>query len=333
MKKQISLMVLLSILFSQQKPVSFESKVGTTAANFLKIGIGPRAIAMGSAFSAIADDATSVFWNPAGIEYIDRFSFYTGFVDWIMDLKLTQFSFVGSHSEIASFAVFVNALQMDNIAVTTLSYPEGNGTYAGASDMVMGFSLAKLLSEFFSLGVSGKIITTKVSNESAMGYAFDIGTVFSPGWKDFRIGMSLMNFGTKMRLDGRDLDIISDINPALGLDAPGEGRLKTQSWDIPTTFRLGAAMTLIKKKNYSLVYSMDGVHSTDAKEVLNSGFELNIGSFVFRNGFGIGYDQNRISFGGGYSYKRDSNNFYTDYAALIINPFGLIQAVSLRIDF
>ena len=52
---------------------------------------------------------------------------------------------------------------MDNIAVTTLSYPEGNGTYAGASDMVMGFSLARQLSESFSLGVSGKLITSKVS--------------------------------------------------------------------------------------------------------------------------------------------------------------------------
>jgi len=333
MKKQISVLIVVSVFYGQQISTKFESKVGTTAANFLKVSVGPRAIAMGAAYSAIADDATSVFWNPAGIVYVDRFSFYTGFVDWIMDLKLTQASFAGTNPRIGSFAAFVNTLQMDNIAVTTLSKPEGDGTYTGASDMVMGFSLARQLSESFSLGVSGKLITSKVANESAMGQALDIGTIFIPGWRDLRIGMSLMHFGTKMKLNGRDLDIVSDIDPLLGLDSPGEGRLKTQSWDMPTTFRLGAAMTIVDKKNYSLTFSFDGVHATDTKEVFNSGFELNLGPIVLRNGLGIGYDQNRISFGGGYSYSKDSRDYHTDYAAVIISPFGLVQTVSARVDF
>ena len=333
MKKLISLFIIISVLCSQETSINFESKVGTTAANFLKVGVGPRAIAMGAAYSAIADDATSVFWNPAGIVYVDRFSFYAGFIDWIMDLKLTQASFAGTNSKIGSCAVFVNTLRMDNIAVTTMLEPEGDGTYAGASDMVMGFSLARILSESFSMGVSAKLIASKVANESAMGQALDIGTIFTPGWRDLRIGMSLMHFGTKMKLNGRDLDIVSDIDPLLGLDAPGEGRLRTQSWDMPTTFRLGAAMTLINKKNYSLVFSFDGVHATDTKEVFNSGFEFILGPIVLRNGLGIGYDQNRISFGGGYSYSKDFRDYHTDYAAVIMSPFGLVQTVSARVDF
>ena len=43
------------------------SKSGTTAAQFLKIGVGPRAVGMGSAFAATADDITSIYWNPAGL--------------------------------------------------------------------------------------------------------------------------------------------------------------------------------------------------------------------------------------------------------------------------
>ncbi len=333
MKKQISILIIMSVLYSQKTSINFESKVGTTAANFLKVGVGTRAIAMGAAYSAIADDATSVFWNPAGIVYVDRFSFYTGYIDWIMDLKLTQASFAGTNSKIGSFALFVNTLRMDNIAVTTMLEPEGDGTYTGASDMVMGFSLARTLSESFSMGVSGKLIASKVANESAMGQALDIGTIFTPGWRDLRIGMSLMHFGTKMKLNGRDLDIVSDIDPLLGLDAPGESRLRVQSWDMPTTFRLGAAMTLINKKNYSLIFSFDGVHATDTKEVFNSGFEFNLGSIVLRNGLGIGYDQSRISFGGGYSYSKDSRDYHTDYAAVIMGPFGLVQTVSAGVNF
>ena len=102
MKKQISILIIMSVLYSQKTSINFESKVGTTAANFLKVGVGTRAIAMGAAYSAIADDATSVFWNPAGIVYVDRFSFYTGYIDWIMDLKLTQASFAGTNSKIGS---------------------------------------------------------------------------------------------------------------------------------------------------------------------------------------------------------------------------------------
>ena len=43
-----------------------QSKVGSTAAPFLNIAVGPRAIAMGGAFAATASDVTSLYWNPAG---------------------------------------------------------------------------------------------------------------------------------------------------------------------------------------------------------------------------------------------------------------------------
>ena len=64
MKIKIILLVLLinSVNWSQST-----SKSGTTAAQFLKIGIGPRAIAMGSAFTATANDLTAIYWNPAGL--------------------------------------------------------------------------------------------------------------------------------------------------------------------------------------------------------------------------------------------------------------------------
>ena len=49
------------------------SKVGTTAAQFLKIGIGARALALGGAYSAIADDASALYWNPGGLSRIPTF--------------------------------------------------------------------------------------------------------------------------------------------------------------------------------------------------------------------------------------------------------------------
>src|SRR5471030_456263 len=51
---------------------------GTTAANFLKLGIGPRAIAMGNAQVGLADDVYATYWNPAGLARLE--SFEAGFV-------------------------------------------------------------------------------------------------------------------------------------------------------------------------------------------------------------------------------------------------------------
>ena len=333
MKKCLLIISLFFVLFAQDQPIEFESKVGTTIANFLKIGVGPRAVAMGSAFSAVANDASAVYWNPAGIIYVDRSDLFTGYMDWIMDLELHQVSFVRNHNNIGSFGISINTLKMDDIEVTTLSDPEGDGTYAGASDLVVGLTYARKLSAYFSLGVTLKTLYSQIANESAIGQAIDIGTLFTPGWKDLRIGMSLAHFGTKMNLDGRDLNIQTDIDPLINSDAAGEGRLKTQSWNLPTTFRLGIAMNIINNNKYTVLWSLVGFHATDANESLGTGFELTAGPFALRSGLGLGYDQTRVSIGAGYSHATTTIIFNIDYGVMIIEPFGIIQTVSIGTNF
>ena len=222
---------------------------------------------------------------------------------------------------------------MDDIEVTTLSDPEGDGTYAGASDLVVGLTYARKLSAYFSLGVTLKTLYSQIANESAIGQAIDIGTLFTPGWKDLRIGMSLAHFGTKMNLDGRDLNIQTDIDPLINSDAAAEGRLKTQSWNLPTTFRLGIAMNIINNNKYTVLWALDGIHATDANESLGTGFELTAGPFALRSGLGLGYDQTRVSIGAGYSHATTTIIFNIDYGVMIIEPFGIIQTVSIGTNF
>ena len=333
MKKCILIISLFFVLFAQDQPIEFESKVGTTIANFLKIGVGPRAVAIGSAFSAVANDASAVYWNPAGIIHVDRSDLFTGYMDWIMDLELHQVSYVRNQNNIGSFGVSINTLKMDDIEVTTLAHPEGDGTYAGASDLVAGLTYARKLSAYFSLGLTLKMLYSQIANESAMGQAVDIGTLFTPGWKDLRIGMSLAHFGTKMNLVGRDLNIQTDIDPLIDSDAAGDGRLKTQSWNLPTTFRLGIAMNVIKNNKYTVLWALDGIHATDGNESLGTGFELTAGPFALRSGLGLGYDQPRISIGAGYTHTTTTIIFNIDYGVMIIEPFGMIQTVSIKTNF
>lgn len=46
--------------------------VGTTSVNFLKLGVGARAVSMGEAFASVADDVYAVYWNPAGLVQLER---------------------------------------------------------------------------------------------------------------------------------------------------------------------------------------------------------------------------------------------------------------------
>ena len=58
------LFCLVLVFYGDETVVSQVTKVGTSAAAFLRIPVGVRAGAMGSAFVAVADDASSMFWNP-----------------------------------------------------------------------------------------------------------------------------------------------------------------------------------------------------------------------------------------------------------------------------
>jgi len=69
MEKIISIILLIFLagypLFAQY--TSNVSNVATTCAPFLEIGVGARAIGMGGAFVATANDVSALYWNPAGI--------------------------------------------------------------------------------------------------------------------------------------------------------------------------------------------------------------------------------------------------------------------------
>ena len=80
--KKVLIILLLSTSF-----LAGQSKVGTTAAPFLNIGVGPRAIAMGGAFIGTADDVTSLYWNPAGASRSEKNDAMFAYTTWFADIN------------------------------------------------------------------------------------------------------------------------------------------------------------------------------------------------------------------------------------------------------
>jgi long-subunit fatty acid transport protein len=140
MKYIITIILLVAISFSEIKPQLFPvlggQRAGISTAQFLKIGVGGRATAMGDAFVAIANDVSALYWNPAGLTQVSRKSescFLT--IEWVVDINHDFVGAVYHLDDANTFGVSLTALSMDEMKVTTEYAPFGTGEYFGFSDI------------------------------------------------------------------------------------------------------------------------------------------------------------------------------------------------------
>jgi len=328
------LMICVPLLAQQQV-----TKVGTTAAGFLNIDVGARAVAMGSAFVSVADDATAMYWNPAGIARLSHNEAVFTTNDWIADLS---FNYAGVAIPLGGGTIGANAtfLTMGEMERTTVDYPEGNGEKFSAGSYAFGLAYARMLTDRFSIGFNFKYINEYIYNSSATGFAMDIGTQFVTQFNGLTIGMSISNFGTKMKMSGRDLIIQFDTNPLIsGNNENINADLKTEKYDLPLLFRVGVSMDLLKGRgNSNLVVAIDALHPNDDVEYINFG-----GTYLFRNMFSLsaGYktlfapnSEEGFSVGGGFYYTLLRNvKIKLNYAFQDFGVLKDIQQFSVALEF
>jgi len=167
---------------AQGQFVSNVSKVGITAATFLEIEVGARAIGMGGAFVAVANDATAIFWNPAGIARLPRGEAILIHTNWLVETNFDFSGIVIPAGYMGSFAVSVTSLRTDEMEVRTVLKPEGTGEKFSYGDLSAGLSYAKNLTDRFSIGINAKYISQRIWHMDAKGYALDIGTLCLTEW-------------------------------------------------------------------------------------------------------------------------------------------------------
>jgi len=176
-------------------------------------------------------------------------------------------------------------------------------------------------------------------NESASSLTLDIGTYLRTGFHSLIIGMAISNFGGTMKLDGRDLIAITDVNTSISGNYNPDARLTTQEYPLPLIFRVGLAMDfiggndpVIESKSSRLSIAVEGTHLNDNNERFNIGSEFAWTETVFlRAGYKINYDTENWAFGAGIIIPVIGQNIVFDYAYIGFKDLGNVSQFSLEL--
>ena len=200
MKKIFMLYLLLAL-----PAEAYASGAGTTAAPFLKAAMSPRAVALGGAFSALADDSGAVFVNPAGLALFDRREAALDFSTYLQDAKMGNLSYAGMMGW-HRFGLGVTFMTVGGIEKRGLTDSVGAvpelGTF-DASDMAVTLAYAKKefspeLMPRLDGGFSLKFIRSAIDTKTAFAVAVDAGVIYRTTEK-INLSMALQNLGTKMK--------------------------------------------------------------------------------------------------------------------------------------
>jgi hypothetical protein len=307
--------------------------VGTSVANYLKVGVGARASSMGGAYVALSDDITSLYWNPGGIGMVDHNEAVFSITDWFMDTKMYFFAASYNVEKFGIIGLSINSFTSGDIEETTVDQPEGTGRSFSASNHTIGLTYSKRLIDRFSMGITLKYIQENLDRTTGSAFAIDVGSIFITNFfNDMRIGFAMSNLGEQMHFSGSDLEF----QVSRGQEGkPVQVSYLTQSWNLPLMFRFGLATELFDTDLYRLTVSGEVFDSRDFKYRIHSGAEFAFNEMVFlRGGYKFNYEITDFSIGGGIvlpSYQDLGIRF--DYSYENHTYFGGIQKISAFITY
>lgn len=289
--------MLPSLLFAQ-------AKVGTTGAQFLELGVSARAMGMAEAFTAVSDDISSVYYNPAGLTaLLGREAMFT-YIKMPADITY-GFMGVGLPLESVGGVIGVGAYGLFSGDMIERTYEQG--TYEGtgrkfqAQDVALSVGYGRYLTDRFSIGVNVKYVGEYFHDYTSNGWSADVGTSYDTGYRGFKIAMVITNFGP-------DLKFIDKAYP------------------LPINFKFGASINLLQNQSHLVRFAAEGSHPSDNLEKYNAGVEYAFKDrFILRAGSRFNYDSDGLTFGGGLRVPfGQENELRFDYA---YQDFGLLTEV------
>ena len=296
------LICFITIIILTAKSIGFAGEnPASTGLSFLKVGAGARAVGMGEAFTAVVDDASGTYWNPAGLAHTTGSELIFTHNKWLQDIT-NEYVAVSFHVGENVFGISFISNNVDGIERRVKPTAEPLGEI-NAHDVMFGLSYARFLTADISFGATAKFLYEKIYVESSSGVAVDLGLNYQTKINGLRAGLALQNFG-----------YITE--------------LKDESVKLPQTIRIGLAYQLpFQLFQGEFLVASDWVKIFESSSHFNLGVEYRFkGFFALRCGYLTGYDDKGIQGGFGVGFKR----YRLDYAFV---PFSSDLGNSHRISF
>ncbi len=307
-----------------------DERAGTTSMTFLKIEIGGRAVGLGGAYVGVEGDASSLWWNPAAAGLDRQPQVVLNHVEWPADIK---YEYIGVKYPLGrehTIGVALANLHMDDMPVTTMYYPGGDGTWCSYSDELYQLSWAVNLTDHFTGGISLKYVREQLDDVVMATPLLDFGTFYYTGYRDLTLAMSITNFGDVMRPRGNYEYIEED---------GGTSSRRYKSFSPPTVFRLGSSMHVWhyrteSREVASLLAAIQVTHPVDNRENYNFGLELEIyRRLQLRCGYKSNAGEQSWTTGVGTSLETDAFSLNLDWSYGAFGLLGNTQHMSLVIGF
>ena len=261
---------LVAVLLAAQVSTSQDRKAGLTGAAFLKVGVGARAVALGTAVTALSGDVNQMFYKPAGIAMTDQTLQATfNYNKWIADLGHSSAAVAYNWEGVGTIGVGFVTLGLSGIEANRDYDPDLNNALTPLTydyrDLAIQVSFARYVIDQLSLGITIKNVSESIDGESTSALGFDFGSVYHVGVMDWTIAARFNNLGGDLKY--------YDIASAL-----------------PLQFTIGTAMKPIKTDATSIMVAVDAVKPQDGPLYFFSGVEYTVLDMIaFRGGYKFNY--------------------------------------------
>jgi len=321
----IVLFILLNVPFSilaQSGITSVEiSREGQSGWQFLKINGDPRQAALGgSIMTTVNPTSNVVFGSPAILTLVKQSDIQFNSMNWIADIKYYSLVYSQRISWIGTFAASVVVLDYGDMQETIHSTLQGGATvpiFTGntftASDLAIGLSFAKKITDKLSVGGTVRYLNETIASAGMSSWSVDFSTVYFTGFRSLRLSLAARNFGPDAHLVGYSEELQSE---------PVDIRM-------PFEMRAGIAYDFLEKNDdpHLLTLVLDGKVSSDSPEKIHLGTEYIYNDlYSLRAGYKINYDEEGLTFGLGFKFPIGRQQYSLNYAYL---DFGALTQVHM----
>ncbi len=339
--KIIILIAVIALTFSSTMLMAGnKDKIGGAGAQQLLIPVGSRAIALGGAFNAMVRGNEAIYWNPAGLSASEASAEATFCnLQWLAGTQVNYFAISSKFGRIGSFGISAKIYDFGSFEQTTEYETEGTGIMIEPSNVVLGFTFSRQMTDRIFFGVNAKIISESFMRTSASGFAFDFGVQYVSS-SGIRMGLTLNNFGGMMQYRGEDLQRTVEMPYTEAGSATIDMRLESQSFELPSTFEIGLAYDYRVNDQNTVTVATNYRNQNYGLDEIMGGVEYGFNDMFFvRGGYGQMPEDNASNIfgftaGAGIKYAlAGSTKILVDYAYRDTKWFDANQWVTVSVMF